>query len=153
MAVIPHDHVGLIIDDAFGFLAADEESYYSRIMVSDHGFLPMTKRGVESRFMGHTSLDPASYVAEIFDCDDFCITAKAVVAADARIQSATNPYAFGFVMTDYHACNFFINEDSQIQMVDFWIGKFSRKNQNLSNFLVDDIGEWMFPGSLRLIYI
>ena len=141
-----------IIIESFGFLG-EGNSFLSKILVCDREYLLLNKQFVNSRFMNHTSMHPTLYQRDVFDCDDYCLMAKAVSSADAVVQGFDYPYALGFIVTDIHATSFFINDDFDIQLVDFWKAKFTGRDDDITLFLRDDLGEWLYPGSLRLIYM
>lgn len=142
-----------IIINTFNFLDSGDGLYLAKTMISDHRYTLLDKQFVKNRFINHTSLSSSLYKKEVFDCDDYCLMAKAISSADARISGLDYPYSLGYIMTDVHATNLFIDTNYTVQLVDFWKSRFLKKDQSIETFLVDVCGEWLTPESFKSIYI
>lgn len=105
----------------------------SQISIADCDYAIPTKEAIKafgkrfSAFLWDSHLD--SWVEEIWDCDDFAITAKALAAIDNAIwkKKTGNDYGLGFgiawVMTESgaHAINFALarNENKELS-IDYY---------------------------------
>ena len=132
---------------SFAFINVDHITF-----VSDHDYTPLTGFEALAMLADAPDLQPGRYVPQVYDCEDFAITARSLAAIRSRDRELYAPYCLGVVQTRRHTANFTVDNDHRVWLLDFYYRKSCF--DAYENFLFYDIGtRWLAKRSLELIYI
>jgi hypothetical protein len=104
-------------------------------------------------------LDPALYSTNFYDCEDYAMASRAIVAHQRRLQDGTlPPPAFGMLSTGMHVLNLGIQNQQGAPspfLLDVYNQRFlEAQGGNLRGFMDDLIGRnWLLSPNVRLLML
>ncbi|MBF0556980.1 MAG: hypothetical protein HQK96_20890 [Nitrospirae bacterium] len=159
--------MALTMDDVWTILARDFGNYVSDGGVTpitfpfDNGYTPISGDVVFHTLVNDPDLQPGINAnlrtrgknPDIYDCDDYAITAKAKISskgfADSNnVISLDSPYCVGVIVTINHIVNFSIDAAGNVWIIDFLYGVFYNFTQQ-----GNQSAAWLYGGSVKLIFV
>jgi len=121
------------------------------IHLSDDDYLPLSGEYALELLGQSPELAPSGYLADVFDCDDFALCARARAACIARARLWRHPICLGIVQTRSHAMNFTVDGRGRLWLVDFIYRR--TRCEHFERFLERELGHrCLVRHSLEFIY-
>jgi len=117
MDLLDAENVRRIISNIL-YLLVPSGKWSERYLPSDKHWLTVPEKVIVEIANSEPKLDQRLYIQEIFDCDDFALAFKSRSAGYAVSHKLTNPLAVGFIFTEEHVWNFFIDESWDMVLLD-----------------------------------
>ena len=122
------------------------------VFISDTNYTPLSGFEALGMLADAPDLEPSRYVPQVYDCEDFAVTARSLAAVRSRDEGLGAPYCLGVVQTRRHTVNFTVDRESRVWLVDFYYRRCCF--DAYEGFLLEKLGfRWLKPRSLELIYI
>jgi hypothetical protein len=144
-------------EDSFAAeLAEHPVDVKTRVIITDagNGYGSIDAHVAHALLTGDATTDAKLYKPGFYDCEDFAFAARVTIAfkiLGARAPTSLGvPPAFGILMSQHHALNIGIGDDSRPYLLDVVTGKVHR-GASLANAL-DDVAPQGWLDSFRRIF-
>jgi len=111
MAILSHAQVKSSLYPLFGALLNAPQS---QVLVDETYELVPSAQWLKDIADGEPTLNNSLYQSRVYDCDDYAMILKTVMAYKAKAAGLTSPYATGMIMTNKHAFNIGIDANRQV---------------------------------------
>lgn len=106
----------ILANQLSGLTPADQ--FQLRTVVSDNAYHAVSLDFVRTAIVTDQVLSPASYHADVFDCDDYVQYLKTKMSIYAAVNKLACPLAVGYVLTVLHAFTICITEQGNLVLIN-----------------------------------